>query len=155
MGIRYVGNTVAKKLAQNFKTIDALKNATLDELVAVDEIGERIAQSVVEYFRQPENIHLIYRLQEAGLNFKASEEEKPVGNQLEGKVIVVSGVFTKFSREELKKSITLHGGKVGSSISGKTDFLVAGDNMGPSKLKKAQDLNVEIISEDDFIELIK
>ena len=155
LGIRYVGSTVAKKLTEHFSDIWALKSATLEELISIDEIGERIAESVVQFFGDPENVFQVERLEKAGLNFKSAPKEKAIGNQLEGKTFVVSGVFSKFSRDDLKKAITLHGGKAGSSISKKTDFLIAGDNMGPAKLKKAQDLEIKIISEDDFIELIK
>jgi DNA ligase (NAD+) len=155
LGIRYVGSTVARKLTEHFFDIWALKSATLEELVEVDEIGGRIAESVVQFFDNPQNVSQINRLVNVGLIFKSAPKQKAIGNQLEGKIFVVSGVFTKFSRDELKKAISLHGGKAGSSITKKTDFLIAGDNMGPAKLKKAQDLEVKIISEDNFIELIK
>ncbi|MFT6849373.1 MAG: DNA ligase (NAD+) [Sphingobacteriales bacterium] len=155
LGIRYVGSTVARKLTEHFSDIWALKSATLEELIEVDEIGGRIAESVVQFFDNPQSVSQISRLENVGLNFKSAPKQKAIGNQLEGKIFVVSGVFTKFSRDELKKAISLHGGKAGSSITKKTDFLIAGDNMGPAKLKKAQDLEVKIISEDNFIELIK
>jgi DNA ligase (NAD+) len=154
LGIRYVGETVAKKLAKHFKTIDALRNAKFDELTNVDEIGERIAISVQQYFLNEEHIQLIERLQKAGLQFEMVEKEG-ASNKLEGKAFVVSGVFTSFSRDEIKEVIESNGGKNVSSISSKTDFVVAGDNMGPAKLKKATDLGVQILTEDEFIQLLK
>ncbi|WP_313111117.1 NAD-dependent DNA ligase LigA [Aequorivita sediminis] len=155
LGIRYVGETVAKKLAKHYKTIDALINASETDLVTVDEIGERIAQSVVSFFALEENLTAIERLKSYGVQLEISAEE--LANQtdtLSGQVFVVSGVFTKVSRNELKKLIEDNGGKVSSSISSKTDFVVAGDNMGPSKRTKAESLSVAIISEDDFLEMI-
>lgn len=153
IGIRFVGQTVAKKLAKAFKNIDELIKASFDQLVAVDEIGEKIALSVIEFFSNEGNVELIRRLIKAGLQFEM-EEEEGVSDKLDGASLVVSGVFNAFSRDELKKLIELNGGKVSSSISSKTTYLVAGDKMGPSKLKKATDLGVQIISEDEFIKLI-
>ena len=155
LGIRFVGETVAKKLAKSFKSIDNLMVADLETLVAVDEIGERIAQSILKFSSNLENIQLINRLRASGLQFEVSAES--LENQtelLKGQIFVVSGVFHQLSRNELKKAIEDNGGKVSSSISKKTNFIIAGDNMGPSKLKKAQDLGVEIISEQDFIDKI-
>ena len=155
LGIRFVGETVAKKLAKSFKSIDNLMVADLETLVAVDEIGERIAQSILKFSSNLENIQLINRLRASGLQFEVSAES--LENQtelLKGQIFVVSGVFHQRSRTELKKAIEENGGKVSSSISKKTNFIIAGDNMGPSKLKKAQDLGVEIISEQDFIDKI-
>ena len=155
LGIRFVGETVAKKLAKSFKSIDNLMVADLETLVAVDEIGERIAQSILKFSSNLENIQLINRLRASGLQFEVSAES--LENQtelLKGQIFVVSGVFHQRSRTELKKAIEDNGGKVSSSISKKTNFIIAGDNMGPSKLKKAQDLGVEIISEQDFIDKI-
>jgi len=155
LGIRFVGETVAKKLAKSFKSIDNLMVADLETLVAVDEIGERIAQSILKFSSNLENIQLINRLRASGLQFEVSAEI--LENQtelLKGQIFVVSGVFHQLSRNELKKAIEDNGGKVSSSISKKTNFIIAGDNMGPSKLKKAQDLGVEIISEQDFIDKI-
>jgi DNA ligase (NAD+) len=155
LGIRYVGETVAKKLAKHYKTIDNLANASLMELVMVDEIGERIAQSVIEFFANEENRRLVERLKGYGVKLEASAEANTsVSDKLAGKIFVVSGVFEKFSRDDLKKAIEDNGGKVGSSISSKTHYVVAGDNMGPAKLEKAQQLGVKIISEDEFVELI-
>ncbi|WP_066225330.1 NAD-dependent DNA ligase LigA [Formosa haliotis] len=156
LGIRYVGETVAKKLVKHFKTIDAIIEATEDELIAVDEIGIRIAQSVVEFFNSEANQHIINRLKGFGLQLEISAEI--LANQtdtLAGQTFVVSGVFTSVSRDELKKMIEDHGGKVGSSISSKTSFLVAGDKMGPSKRAKAEQLNISILSENDFLSLLK
>jgi len=155
LGIRYVGETVAKKLAKHYKTIDNLANATLMELIMVDEIGERIAQSVVDFFANDDNRKLVDRLKGYGVQLETSAEANTsVSDKLAGKTFVVSGVFEKFSRDDLKKAIEDNGGKVGSSISSKTDYVVAGDNMGPAKLEKAKQLGVKIISEDEFVELI-
>ena len=155
LGIRYVGETVAKKLAKHFKSIDALMLASEEELVSVDEIGESIARSVVHFFTEEENRVTIQRLKDHGVQLKISDEQ--LANQTDillGKSFVVSGVFTKVSRIELKKLIEDNGGKVSSSISGKTSFVVAGDNMGPSKRTKAEGLGIPIISEDDFLQMI-
>ncbi len=154
LGIRYVGETVAKKLAQHFRSIDALMNAGLEELLTVEEIGEKIAASVLAYFSDEKNTVLIDRLREAGLNFQLAEKQK-ASDVLGGKSFVVSGVFLAFSRDEIKELIESHGGKNVSSVSAKTDFLLAGDNMGPAKLKKATDLGVNILSEDEFIQMIQ
>ena len=156
LGIRFVGETVAKKLAKHYKNIDALRQATLADLILVDEIGERIAQSVIDFFSNQENILSIERLKSCGVQFEIIQKINPnATDKLSGKTFVVSGVFEKFSRDDLKKAIEDNGGKVGSSISTKTDYVVAGDNMGPAKLDKANKLNVAIISEDDFINLMK
>lgn len=156
LGIRFVGETVAKKLAKHYKNIDALSQATLMELVLVDEIGDKIAQSVLEFFDNPENRIIIDRLKNYGVQLETKEIFNPDATEkLADKIFVVSGVFTKFSRDEIKKAIEDNGGKVGSSISAKTDFVIAGDNMGPAKLEKATKLNVAIISESDFIEMLK
>lgn len=155
LGIRYVGETVAKKLAKHYKNIDALGRASLMDLILVDEIGERIAQSVVDFFENSENKIIIERLKSYGVQFEIIEKVNlNTTNILEGKIFVVSGVFTQFSRDELKNAIEDNGGKVGSSISSKTDFVVAGDNMGPAKLEKANKLNIPIISETDFMNMI-
>ena len=156
LGIRYVGETVAKKLAKHYKNIDAIRNASLMDLILVDEIGEKIAQSVIEFFENPENIRIIERLKQFGVQFEIIEKHNPnATDKLAGKTFVVSGVFEKFSRDDLKKAIEDNGGKVGSSISAKTDFVIAGENMGPAKLEKASQLKISIISEDDFIEMLK
>lgn len=153
LGIRFVGDTVAKKLARHFKTIDNIIAANFDSLIEVDEIGDRIAQSLINYFGKEENMQIVDKLKEKGLKFEVEEMEGATST-FQGLVFVVSGVFNKFSRDELKKSIDQHGGKVSSSISGKTDYLVAGENMGPAKLKKAEKLEVKIISEEEYINLI-
>ncbi|MGY5353403.1 NAD-dependent DNA ligase LigA [Wenyingzhuangia sp. IMCC45467] len=155
LGIRFVGETVAKKLAKAFKNIDDLFTADLETLIAVDEIGDRIAESIVSFRTEPLNQVLIARLKDYGLQFSLSEED--LQNQtdtLAGKTFVVSGVFHKVSRNELKKLIEDNSGKVSSSISKKTNYIVAGDNMGPAKLQKATDLGISIISEDDFLAMI-
>jgi DNA ligase (NAD+) len=153
LGIRYVGETVAKRLAQAFQTMDALMNASFDELLEVNEIGERIAQSVLEFFNQADNRNTVEVLRNHGLLFEM-ERKALHSNVLQGKSIVVSGVFEKVSREELKELIELNGGKNISSVSSKTDYLVAGEGMGPSKLKKATDLGVRLINENEFLTLI-
>jgi len=155
IGIRYVGETVAKKLAKHYKSIDAIRNASLMDLILVDEIGEKIAQSVIEFFDNPENIRIIERLKQYGVQMELVEVHNPnATDKLAGKTFVVSGVFEKFSRDDLKKAIEDNGGKVGSSISAKTDYVVAGDNMGPAKLEKANQLKIPIITEIDFLEMI-
>lgn len=155
LGIRYVGETVAKKLAKHYKNIDAIANANMLELVLVDEIGEKIAQSVVQFFENQENITIIDRLKKYGIQFEINtENDTSVSDKLQGKIFVVSGVFETYSRDELKKVIEDNGGKVGSSISSKTNYVVAGDNMGPSKLEKANQLKVPIINEFQFNELL-
>jgi DNA ligase (NAD+) len=156
LGIRFVGETVAKKLAKHYKNIDALSKATFMDLVLVDEIGDRIAQSVIDFFENSSNQAIISELKLQGVQFEIVEKINPnATNKLEGKTFVVSGVFEKFSRDDLKNSIEDNGGKVGSSISAKTHFVVAGDNMGPAKLEKANSLKIPIISEDDYIEMLK
>jgi DNA ligase (NAD+) len=156
LGIRFVGETVAKKLAKHYKNIDSLSKASFTDLVLVDEIGDRIAQSVIDFFENPSNQAIISDLKTHGVQFEIIEKINPnATNKLDGKIVVVSGVFEKFSRYELKISIEDNGGKVGSSISAKTHFVVAGDNMGPAKLEKANSLKIPIISEDDFIEMLK
>jgi len=152
LGIRFVGETVAKKLAKHYKNIDALSKASLMELILVDEIGERIARSVIEFFENEENKIIIERLKNYGVQFEIIENINPdATDKFIGKTFVVSGVFSQFSRDELKKTIEDNGGKVGSSISAKTDFVVAGENMGPAKLEKANKLNIKILSEEEFI----
>ncbi len=155
LGIRYVGETVAKKLAKHYKSIEALSQASLMDLILVDEIGERIAQSVLEFFENKTNCEIIERLKNFGVQLELVEKFNPnATDKLVGKAFVVSGVFELFSRDELKKTIEDNGGKVGSSISAKTDFVIAGENMGPAKLEKANQLGITIISENNFIEMI-
>lgn len=155
LGIRFVGETVAKKLAKHFKSIDNLMAADMETLISVDEIGDRIAESIREFSNDLSNILLIDRLKSYGVQMQISEEDLiGLTDKLQGKVFVVSGVFYKMTRNELKKSIEDNGGRVSSSISKKTNYIVAGDNMGPSKKTKAEALGVTIISEHDFIEMI-
>lgn len=154
LGIRYVGETVAKKLAKHYKNIDAIAKATLMDLILVDEIGDKIAQSVLEFFEDHDNKIIINRLKLVGIQFEITENDTQVSNKLAGKTFVVSGVFEKFSRDDLKKAIEENGGKVGSSISTKTDYVVAGENMGPAKLEKANKLGIKIISENNFLDLL-
>jgi DNA ligase (NAD+) len=155
LGIRFVGETVAKKLVAHFRTIEALKCASVEELIAVDEIGERIAQSVQNYFANPEHIHQLNLLQSYGLQFESEFKEVVLaGTQLEGKSFIISGVFENLSREELKDLIESHGGKILSSISAKLNYVVAGANMGPAKLEKAQKLGIPIISDDDLLAML-
>ena len=155
LGIRYVGETVAKKLAKAYKNIDALMVATANELEMVDEIGERIAESVVNFFEEEKNRDIINQLKEYGLQFSLTDKQLDgQTDKLKGQTFVVSGVFEKVSRTELKKNIEDNGGKVSSSISSKTSFVVAGANMGPSKKEKADKLGIPIISEDEFLALI-
>ena len=154
VGIRFVGETVAKKLAKHFKSIDNIKNAKFDELLEAEEIGEKIAISIQQYFLDEGNQSIIERLRESGLQMEVIEKEA-VSDTFNGMSFVVSGVFLSFSRDELKELIESNGGKNVSSISSKTDYVVAGENMGPSKLKKATDLGIKILSEDDFIKLLK
>ncbi len=155
LGIRYVGETVAKKLAAKFKTIDDLLNASKEDLIQVDEIGDRIADSLIEFFAKTDNIEIINQLKLAGLQFENTEKElEKKSNTLDGKSIVISGVFSKFSRDEIKTMVEEHGGKNASGITSKTDYVVAGENMGPAKLEKAKQLNIPILSEEEFLMLI-
>lgn len=154
LGIRYVGETVAKKLVSRFRTIDDLMAASREELENTPEIGARIAESILAWFDSEENRDLVEKLRHAGLQMQAAERESPASDQLQGKTIVVSGVFSKYDRDSIKQLIEQHGGKVGSSISSKTTFILAGENMGPSKLKKAEDLGIQILSETEFLSMI-
>ena len=155
LGIRFVGETVAKKVARAFRSIDILAAATLDDLIHVDEIGEKIAGSILRYFADEKNRNIIERLRLAGLNLEADEEDLAGHtDKLQGKSIVISGVFARHSRDEYKAMIEKHGGKNVGSISKKTSFILAGDNMGPSKLEKAQALNIPIMNEDEFLAMV-
>ena len=155
LGIRFVGETVAKKLVAHFRTIEALMHASLEELVAVDEIGERIAESVQRYFANSDHIHQLNLLQSYGLQFESIFKEVVLaGTQLEGKSFIISGVFENHSREELKDLIESYGGKILSSISAKLSYVVAGANMGPAKLEKAQKLGIPIISDEDLLAML-
>jgi DNA ligase (NAD+) len=155
LGIRFVGETVAKKLALAFKSIENIETATFEELIAVDEIGERIAQSVQKYFSDERSIELINRLKQQGLQMQVSEDKlQPAGNALSGLSIVISGTFSKHSRDEYKTLIEQNGGKNVGSVSAKTSFILAGENMGPEKLKKAESLGVKLVSENEFLGMI-
>ncbi|MDF2436254.1 MAG: ligase LigA [Bacteroidota bacterium] len=155
IGIRHIGETTAKKLALYFKSVDALSKAGIEQLLEVGDIGERIAKTIVDFFADEKNIEIVQRLKAHGVQFELTEDQLTnVSDKLKDKTFVVSGVFTKFSRDDIKKAIEQHGGKNSGSISGKTSYVLAGENMGPEKLKKAEKLGVPVISEDDFIKMI-
>lgn len=153
LGIRHVGETMAKKLAFALKDIDTLSCATVEQLVAVGDIGEVIAQSIVDYFSNDENVKIVARLIDAGLQFKVQEQKK-LSSSLDGMSVIISGTFTHYSRDEIKKVIELHGGKNVSSISKNTDLFVTGENIGPAKLEKATKLNIKMVDEDEFRRMI-
>ena len=155
LGIRYVGETVAKKLATAFGSMQALSVAKWEELIAVDEIGERIADSLIEYFYDMRNMQLIERLQNFGVKMEGRVARAELSNRLEGLTIVISGTFEQHSRDEYKAMIEAHGGKNGSGVTSKTSLLLAGANMGPAKLEKAEKLGVKIVSEAEFLEMVK
>lgn len=156
LGIRFVGETVAKRLTSSFHSIEALASASFEDLIAVDEIGERIANSVIDYFSNESNRELVNRLKEHGLIMSVSEDDLANRtDKLKGLTIVISGTFTKHSRDEYKAMIEKHGGKNSGSVSGKTNYILAGDNMGPAKLEKAAKLGVKIINEDDFLKMLE
>ena len=155
LGIRYIGEVTAKTLAKYFKNIDSLANATLEALQDVQDVGSTVAKSVFEYLHNQENLQEIEKLKQVGLNFETTTTTTVTNNKLNNKSFVISGVFTKFSRDELKKLIEDNGGKNVSSLSSKTDYLIAGDKMGPEKKKKATTLGIPIISEDDFIGMLE
>lgn len=156
LGIRFVGETSGKLIARHFKNIDALKDATLEQLLEIDGIGEVMAKSIMTYFHNEQNIEIVERLRSYGLQMALSEEQTvQASDRLKGKSIVISGVFQHHSRDEYKLLIEQHGGKNVGSISGKTSFILAGDNMGPSKLQKAEKLGIQIVSEDDFLNMIE
>lgn len=155
LGIRFVGETSARLLARHFKTMDALQNASMQQLMEVEGVGEVIAKSVIAYFHNPVNQDIVERLRSYGLQMQLSEEQiTGASDKLAGKSIVISGVFVKHSRDEYKALIEQHGGKNVGSISGKTSFILAGDNMGPSKLQKAEKLGIPLVNEDDFLDMI-
>jgi len=155
MGIRFVGTTVAEKLAFHFRNIQRIMTASYDELINAEDIGEKIAQSVLTYFEDDRNLLYIQGLKDAGLHLELSDEEGAIqSDELGGLTFVVSGVFENFGRDEIKNEIKLHGGKVVSSVSKKLDYLLAGDKAGASKLTKAEELGVSIIDEENFIQMI-
>jgi DNA ligase (NAD+) len=151
LGIRYVGETVAKVLGKHFKTIEAIATADVEALVAVDEIGDKIAESVVLYFSKQKNIDLINALKNSGLQFTSAIEDTTKSEHLKGMKIVVSGIFEKYSRAEFKKMIEEHGGKNVGSISKSTTFVLAGNSMGPSKKEKAENLGIPLVNENEFL----
>ena len=153
LGIRYVGETVAKKLARHFRSIDAIIQASTEELIDAEEIGDKIAESIVEYFNDADSMGLIDRLRKVGLTFEMAEETKD-SDLLLGMSIVVSGKFIQYTRDEIKKMIESNGGKIVSSVSAKTDLIVCGENMGPSKLAKAKKLDIKLATEQEFLDLI-
>ena len=156
LGIRMVGETTAKKIARRFPSIDQLQWANVEQLTAIDDVGEQIAKNIIAYFNDLSNLEIINRLREAGVQMESQEEEQaPQSDMLQGKSIVVSGVFSHHSRDEYKAMIEAHGGKNVGSVSKKTSFILAGENMGPEKRKKAESLGVEILTEEQFLELIK
>jgi DNA ligase (NAD+) len=151
-----VGETMAKKLARHFRNIDNLiKEKEVESLTQVEDVGETVAQSIIDFFKEKKHIELIERLKKFGIQFESEFKAAAQTNKLEGLTFVVSGVFTKFSRDDLKTAIEQNGGKVVGSVSGKTSFIVAGENMGPEKLKKAEKLGVKIIDENEFEKMIK
>jgi DNA ligase (NAD+) len=155
LGVRFVGETVAKRLAKEFVTIDELAGASYDQLIALDEIGDRIAGSIIQYFSNEANRNIIRKLKEAGVNMSGKKEDVSSGSgKFSGLSFVITGVFGRFSRDELKDTIEKNGGKITSSISSSTSYIVAGENMGPAKLEKAKKLNIQIITEDDFIKML-
>lgn len=154
IGIRFVGETTAKLIARRFRSMEALSTATLAELTDTEGIGPAIAGSIVRFFKDEKNLDIIHRLAEAGVKMETGEEAQPQSDKLTGKTIVISGVFTRHSRDEYKALIERHGGKNSGSISSKTSFILAGDNMGPAKLEKANKLGVEIINEENFLQII-
>ena len=156
IGIRYVGKTVAEKLARHFKSIDKIKDASRDELLAAPEVGEKIADSVYQFFRKAESLREIERLRKAGLSMESTAKEpEKVSEVLGNKSFVISGVFKNYEREQLQEIIIKNGGRILSSVSGKLDYLLAGDNVGPSKVEKAEKLGVKIISEEEFEKLMR
>ncbi len=156
IGIRYVGETTAKKLAQHFESLEAIMNATTDDLLAVDEVGERIAASIKEFFSIPKNRDIVSRLREFGLQLQVDKSQfEALSTKLDGMNVVISGSFSSISREELKELIAKHGGNNQSAVSGNTTMLVAGDKIGPAKLDKARKLGVRIVSEEEFFKLIQ
>ena len=155
LGIRFVGETVAKTLAEHFHSMDKLANASYDQLIEIDEIGPRIANSILEYFSKPKNQEIINKMKKAGVKLALEKEtSENTHHKLNGKTIVISGTFDQFSRDQLKDLIEKYGGKNTRSLSSKTDFLLAGKDPGPKKIEQAQKNDVQIISENDFLKLM-
>ena len=156
LGIRMVGETTAKKIAKRFPSLDMLQAATKEELIAIDDVGEQIAENIIAYFADPQNMALITRLREAGLQMESiANEQSQISNILQGQSIVISGTFTHHSRDEYKDLIEAHGGKNSGSVSKKTSFILAGDNMGPEKRKKAEELGIPLTTEEEFLKMIE
>jgi len=155
LGIRYVGETVAKTLTRHYKNIDALASADMESLTAIHEIGERIAASVIDYFNHSSKLELVSRLKTAGLQMKLSDFETYSGESLKGKSFVISGTYEGYTRDEIKENIERNGGKFTSSLSKNTNFLLAGDNAGPSKLEKAASLGITVIDLEKFLKMIE
>jgi len=157
LGIRYVGETGAKTLAKAFPKIELLQQANIEKLLTVEEIGDKIAESIVDFFQNKENLEILERMKKAGVTFENEfSETKPAESDiLKDKSVIVSGVFAKFSRDEMKQLIEKHGGKNVTSISKNTDLVVAGVNMGPSKLEKANKLGIKIVTEDEFLKMLE
>jgi DNA ligase (NAD+) len=156
LGIRMVGETTAKKIAKRFPSIDQLQWATMEQLTAIDDVGEQIANNIIAYFNDLSNLEVINRLREAGVRMESEVEEIELQSQLlQGKSIVVSGVFVRHSRDEYKDMIEKNGGKNVGSVSKKTSYILAGENMGPEKRKKAESLGVEIITEEQFLSMLQ
>ena len=155
IGIRHIGETTAKNIAQHFKTMDAIAAATKEELLAIEEVGEKLADSLISYFNNPQHMQMIHELKEFGLQMEQDETGKTIESEiLKGMTIVISGNFS-ISRDDMKAQIEAHSGKVGSSISGNTTYMVAGEKCGPSKLSKAEKLGVKVIGEDEFMNMLK
>ena len=154
LGIRYVGKTTAKKLAKSMKSIDAIISADYDKFIEVDEIGDKIAQSLIKYFNDSENLLIIEKLKSSGLIFSYEDTNQIKSSNLKNKIFVISGKFENYSREELQKVIEENSGKVSKSLSSKTSFLLAGENMGPKKKIKAKELKISVINEKEFFDLL-
>jgi len=154
LGIRFVGETTAKKLAKAYPSIDLLRAATQEQLTEVEDVGEEIAKAIVAHLQNTDNLSVIDRLRAAGLQMESHEQAERLSDSLAGKSIVVSGVFSRHSRDEYKALIEAHGGKNAGSVSAKTAFILAGENMGPAKLEKAEKLGVQILSEDEFLKMV-
>lgn len=154
LGIRHVGETIARTIAGRFRTIDELSSASIEALTSVNEIGPKIAASIISFFADADNILIINRLKAYGLRFSAEEEIGPESDRLQGKSILISGIFQKHSRDEYKLIIEKHGGKNVTSLSGNTSYILAGENMGPSKKEKAAELKVPLVDEKDFLKII-
>ena len=155
LGIRMVGETTAKKIARKYNTIDALQWATAEQLCAIEDVGPQIAENIVKYFEDIRNLEILDRLRKAGLQMEGeSLQPSAISHQLDGMSIVISGTFSQHSRDEYKALIEAHGGKNVGSVSKKTSFILAGENMGPEKRKKAEDLGIRLMTEDEFLELV-